>query len=303
MKLINPFEIESNWYKANLHTHTTSSDGSVSPQGRVEQYREKGYSILALTDHRLTNNVRGLSSEDFLVISGIETHPPIPGTDELYHLVGLNLPFGFRSDEGRTTDAKTQIKLIKDAGGEVIVAHPYWIGNNINELLAIDGYIGIEVYNATSAKIGKACSSVHWDNLLDAGRIVPAIAVDDVHQGPDLFAAWTMIRAKSLEIEAIMDALRTGSYYSSCGPTIEDFRTRDGVVTIKCSPAAEIHFMCNRWHGQSFYTDNSPLLTHAEFKPSKEAKYVRGEIVDEKRSHAWTNPIMLDLSTARTLSR
>ncbi len=38
-------------YKANLHTHTTISDGSLSPQSMVELYDKYGYKILAISDH------------------------------------------------------------------------------------------------------------------------------------------------------------------------------------------------------------------------------------------------------------
>jgi len=291
-QLTNPFESRGRWYKANLHTHTTSSDGSVSPQARVDQYRRKGYDILALTDHCVTNDLSRLTAPGMLLINGLECHPPIAGTDELYHLVALNLPYGFVAGTA-LVDARSQIQMIKDAGGRVIVAHPYWIGHNLNELLAIDGYIAIEVFNGTSAKIGKAYSSVHWDDLLDAGRIVPAVAVDDTHKGPDIFVGWTMIRSDSLTVESVMNALSCGCFYSSCGPEILDYRLADGVVSIKCSPVREIHFICNRWHGQSSYAEGSQLLTSAEFKLPPEAKYVRAEIIDPQNNHAWTNPIIV----------
>lgn len=41
-----------NHYKANLHTHTTESDGSSSPSEVIYHYHESGeYNILAITDH------------------------------------------------------------------------------------------------------------------------------------------------------------------------------------------------------------------------------------------------------------
>jgi len=51
----NPYE-NVDWnnhkqYKANLHTHTTRSDGGHSPQDIVDRYHELGYKILAITDH------------------------------------------------------------------------------------------------------------------------------------------------------------------------------------------------------------------------------------------------------------
>ncbi len=51
----NPYE-NVDWennqqFKANLHTHTTRSDGAFSPQNVVDGYHRLGYKILALTDH------------------------------------------------------------------------------------------------------------------------------------------------------------------------------------------------------------------------------------------------------------
>lgn len=40
-------------HKANLHTHTTQSDGGGTPSQVIDEYRSRGYSILALTDHNL----------------------------------------------------------------------------------------------------------------------------------------------------------------------------------------------------------------------------------------------------------
>ncbi len=40
-------------HKANLHTHTTQSDGRGTPNEVVDEYHRRGYTILALTDHNL----------------------------------------------------------------------------------------------------------------------------------------------------------------------------------------------------------------------------------------------------------
>ncbi len=39
------------WYKGNLHTHSTNSDGRLSPEEVIRLYREEDYDFLALTDH------------------------------------------------------------------------------------------------------------------------------------------------------------------------------------------------------------------------------------------------------------
>ncbi len=292
--LINPFQQKGKWFKCNLHTHTTTSDGDSSLEQRVKQYREKGYSILAVTDHEKTNDVSPFCDKDFLVLSGMETHPICSDQNDLFHFVCLNVPHGFSIPDDM--DANSRIKLVKRAGGEVIFAHPYWCGQNVNHLFSVKGYIGIEVYNATCTKIGKAYSSVQWDDMLDNGRFLPAVASDDVHTGRDIFMGWTMIKAKDLSVKSIMNALRTGCFYASCGPIIEDFTMSRGKISLRCSPVVEIHFVSQRYFGQSFYSDDAQELTAATYTPNKNAKYVRAEVVDRHGRHAWTNPIILNKS-------
>lgn len=66
-----------NFYKANLHTHTTLSDGENTPEQVKKMYKEEGYSVLAYTDHNDFYNHNDLSDPDFLVLNGCE-----PGVDE-----------------------------------------------------------------------------------------------------------------------------------------------------------------------------------------------------------------------------
>ena len=291
MSIVNPFERDGRWYKANFHTHTTTSDGEASVEERVRQYAERGYHILAITDHDKTNDVEGLSSEKFVVVSGMETHPVCPGHHERYHLVCLNVPHGFGLPD--EADVNDRIALVKKAGGEAVLAHPYWSGLTINHLLSVHGQVAIEVYNATCTRFGKGFSSVHWDNLLNQRRILPAIAVDDTHHGRDIFMGWTMIKARELTVAAVLQALRTGCYYSSCGPVIEDLRIEDGKVLLRCSPVAEIHFICYSWHGHSLYADGGEELTEAEFALREDFGFVRVEVVDRRGKRAWTNPLMV----------
>ena len=38
-------------YKANLHCHTTLSDGNWTPEQVKEEYKKRGYSVIAITDN------------------------------------------------------------------------------------------------------------------------------------------------------------------------------------------------------------------------------------------------------------
>lgn len=298
MKLMNPFESEGNWYKANLHCHTTNSDGKATVNQRIEQYRGAGYDILALTDHRVTNDVAGLSDDDFLVIGGMEAHPLVAAPDGQYHLVCLDVPDGIELPDD--LEVSKCADIVKKAGGLLIIGHPYWCGHNINEMLAVKDFVAIEVFNATCNINGKSVSSVHLDDLLCGGKIVGALAVDDTHSflEPDAFKGWTCIKAKELTVKSVMEAIRSGCFYASCGPVIEDFRVEGGIAKVKCSPVKEIHIMAQRWFGCSFYAEDGALITAQQLELHEEVRYVRAEVVDEKGRRAWSNPIVLSQWTA-----
>ena len=46
---------QGKFYRANLHCHTTVSDGKTTPEETKQFYKDEGYSIIAFTDH--TNSV------------------------------------------------------------------------------------------------------------------------------------------------------------------------------------------------------------------------------------------------------
>lgn len=291
-ELINPFTTEGNWYKTNLHTHTTRSDGDVNLPVRVKQYRDKGYQVLVVTDHEKTNNVDGYSDANFLLLNGMETHPK-SNADIPYHFVCINIPESLSF--ARNVNAMERIRQVKASGGEVIFAHPYWSGHNINDMLAVDGYIAMEVHNSYDGiyYIGKGYSSVQWDQLLNTGKIIPAVAVDDVHRSKYVGFSWIMIKAKELTPTAIMDSLRAGSFYASCGPVFEDFRIDGDSVIVKCSPAVEICFMGQNNISHNVTADKNNLITSAKYKLPEKIKWARAEIIDANGRHAWTNPIVI----------
>ena len=66
------FKQEGNWYKGNLHLHTTNSDGSATPEEAVDWYYRNGYDFLCITDHDVITNVEPLTKKDFVLIPGIE---------------------------------------------------------------------------------------------------------------------------------------------------------------------------------------------------------------------------------------
>ena len=78
-------------FKANLHTHTTLSDGKFSAAEVVTLYREAGYDVLAFTDHWKTNPVSSYEAQGMTLLSGMELHPGGP-RNITWHFLALGLP-------------------------------------------------------------------------------------------------------------------------------------------------------------------------------------------------------------------
>lgn len=295
---------ELNTYKANFHMHSTTSDGKFSLQEVVNLYREEKYDILAATDHRATNRVSKIDSGDLLLMSGMEVHPQGPRGMKL-HLLALNIPEDFENPS--ELPYQEAIDRVRATGGESILAHPYWSGLNSSDIMAIKNLIGIEVYNTATRYIGKAYNMQVWDNILQLGYHLPAIAVDDTHHLYDLFQGWTVICAKEKTPKSVMSALKSGSFYSSQGPEFYQLSFENNILQLECSPCEEIIVMSDCERGfcgtvsPGYKGTNLQDLKKTQQMTSYETKipdnagltYLRCQIKDSNGRYAWSSPIKL----------
>ena len=63
---------EGNFYKANLHCHSTCSDGKLTVEELKEIYKSNGYSVLAYSDHNVLVDHSDLDDESFLAFTSCE---------------------------------------------------------------------------------------------------------------------------------------------------------------------------------------------------------------------------------------
>jgi predicted metal-dependent phosphoesterase TrpH len=293
----NPFQTEGKWYKGNLHTHTTNSDGAWSPERVVDEYRAHGYDFAFITDHGKVTDVSDLPGDGFLALNGEELGAGRAELGQPYHLVALNLKEPVSRDDAPT--AQDAIDLVRSKGGEVLVAHPYWSGLTMNDIIDLEGYIGIEVFNTTCfVSIAKGHSAVHWDDLLARGKQVLGFAVDDTHQHSsdhrpiDICGAWIMAKLPELTEKAVMDAIKSGRFYSSNGPTIHNISVADGTISVSTSEVKRINFVVNVSSGASHTAMGDAMLTGAEYKIRGSEKYIRIECFDKDGNTAWSNPVL-----------
>jgi len=147
--------------KANLHTHSTLSDGDYSPEEVIRLYSDAGYDVLSLTDHRIMQDISRYNSRGLILLSGIEVHPCHTRPDRMnWHIVGINVPPDFKHThpEKEGLNVQQTIDALREAGALPFLAHPYWCAFPSAELLPLTGYCGMEVYNTECRGIGRAYS-------------------------------------------------------------------------------------------------------------------------------------------------
>ncbi len=295
----NPFEAPGNWYKGNIHTHTTMSDGTKTAEELVKLYKEAGYSFLSITDHSIVAKTGHLSEPDFLMIPGEEICIGKSSAYTLFHIVALGvektLPF---RDFDYGLDPQKVIDSISELGGIPILAHPYWSGLNHVDMMRVKRYHGVEIYN-TSCEYERntGYSEPHIDGVIVDGRKPFIYATDDHHGAEmgnaplDACVAWICVKAEELSIESIMASIREGLFYSSNGPEIKDINIdKDGVISVECTPARYISFISTPSLGLKYHSRDKPL-TSATYPGREGESYVRVEIEDYEGRRAWSNPI------------
>ena len=187
-----PFEGGGVWLRCALHAHTTNSDGEMAPEMLVRHYEWAGYDVLAITDHWVRTVER--STRKLLVIPSTELNAVGAGDDA--HVLALGVASGSRTPRrvraaarGHRVDPGKQRRSLSRAHVLERSAHA--------RLGVVRGLVGIEVWNTgCELEIGRGDSSLHWDEALEAGHALYALATDDSHHpGYDSGFAWTMVRA------------------------------------------------------------------------------------------------------------
>ena len=314
------------WYKGNLHSHTTNSDGLWTPEQAAENYRNEGYSFLCFTDHdRYTDYSKTLGRDDFLVLPGVEATAVLfdekQDTVCLHHMNGIlgtqqmqkNAAAGtfshmqqvrpdiyYGSDWDGDAAGRKLAKRLKDHGCIVTYNHPVWSRVAPEDFYQIPDIDILEIYNYNTVnECGEGYDVTDWDQMLRKGRHIYAAATDDNHNGgrfPDSFGGFIMVRAQELTHEAICQAILAGDYYASSGPKIYTCSLQGDTLSIQCSPVACVHVIAGGpvATGRTAWRKPDRLLTEAEYHLCGKETYIRVECVDEQGHVAWSNPIWIE---------
>lgn len=269
--------------KANLHCHSTVSDGELSPEELKSLYKENGYSVLAVTDHSRFVCHNDLSDGDFLFLNGVENGVDEEGAPErcgkvcdlcfialdsnrTAHPLQTAVPrgdLGYSAENYVYSDAdiNRMIALGRENGFFVTYNHPAWSLENYDRYMKYHGMDAIELYNYSSAVDGYCEYNARvYDDKLKAGERIFAVSTDDNHnRAPgtchwDSFGGYVMIKSPSLSYSDIVSSLKNGYFYSvrenvpanGSAPVIRALwiDTDDSSVHIECENTVKI--VCTR---------------------------------------------------------
>ena len=287
------------FWRGNLHTHSTRSDGCLSPEAVAAFYKDAGYDFLALTDHFWEcygfpiTDTRPLRSKGFTTLLGAEIHAPVTARGHDWHVVAAGLPLDFAPWSAGET-MQVMIRRAAAAGAFLAIAHPQWYGLTVEDALSLPEAHAVEVYNHSCAvECDRGDGLVVLEEALARGARLNACATDDAHfNSPDAGGGWVMVKAEALEPELLLEALKRGDYYSSQGPQIHDIAIEGNEAIVACSPASAIVAVgggigTKLVHGQDITRASVPL-------DRCQGPYVRITVVDDKGRRAWSNPIWRD---------
>lgn len=302
------FTAPGRFWRGNLHTHSTRSDGVLDPETVCRRYRDEGYDFIALTDHFIGSygypivDTAPFRTNAFTTIPGAELHSGAMESGELWHILAVGLPPdfapshspGFAPVPGQETGPELAARAAA-AGAFVAIAHPQWSGLTLADAAAMTAAHAVEIYNHGCA-VGseRPDGAAIADLLLARGRRLTLIATDDAHfTEPDHFGGWVMVKALANDPDALLAALKAGAFYSTQGPDLHDIRLTDGVVEVDCSPCDTVIV---QGAGTATQALHGAGLTHARIPLARCAgsPFLRVTVRDGQGRRAWSNPIWRD---------
>lgn len=208
-----------NFYKANLHSHSTVSDGTLSPAEMKALYKSRGYAVLACTDHELLVPHHELTDESFLMLTGFEL-----GFDESWRsnflharvcdlcMIALDPANDVQPCYHRTkyiSDKKRAllkydenepdfereynpdcineaIRICREKGFFVTYNHPHWSLERHEQYEKYTGMHAMEICNYSSFIDGYAeYNGEIYDDLLRQDKRIFVLGTDDNHNRRD----------------------------------------------------------------------------------------------------------------------
>jgi predicted metal-dependent phosphoesterase TrpH len=131
------------WSTADIHVHTTCSDGRTTPEQLAAHLTDTRLAVVAVTDH---DTIEGaLRVEEALAGAG----PEIVIGSEVSSADGHILALFVGRDVAAGRSAEWTIDAIHDQGGLAVAAHPFSLALGVGELAERLPFDGVELINGS----------------------------------------------------------------------------------------------------------------------------------------------------------
>lgn len=323
---------KKNYYKANLHCHSTKSDGRMTVEELKEHYMKNGYSIIAFTDHEHLIDNSYLNDENFLTITSCELDikedqnfsTSVKRDMKVCHLnlyakdpKNIKTPcYSYFMDKYITDEIRDQvyqpkedyhriyspekisemIKTANDQGFLVTYNHPRWSLENATIYLGYKDIWAVEIYNNESHMGGIYEYNINaYDDFLRDGQRCACVCADDNHVIESTCGGYVMINADKLEYDSIMKALENHEFYASTGPVIKELYIEDDTAYLTYENGAYATLSTRGRRAAHIDAENENGENTAVFKilPDSDG-YIRFDVVDKQGRRANTNAYFLD---------
>ena len=318
---------DKHFYKANLHCHSTVSDGKFTPEELKQVYMAQGYSIIAYTDHEILISHNDLSDDNFLALNGYEYEIIEPKTEEknqnrlrkachlclialepdnLRHVCWHGLIWGNAPQYLDQADFDREnppyvprysgegitevIQTARDAGFFVTYNHPAWSMEDMADIVNYHGMNALEIHNTNTAIRGwEAYCPYIYDSMLRRGKRIGCVATDDCHRAEHFFGGWTMIASEDLQYRNVTKAMERGDYYASTGPKIQALWFEDGRIYVRCAEESTIKANYGSRNAEMYHG-----VTEISFPVRDTDIFVRITVTDKNGKSANTRAYFMD---------
>jgi hypothetical protein len=286
-------ENRGGWYKGNLHMHTTRSDGAMDRDAAIRLYRDHGYDFVCVTDHRI--NGEGEKKDGILVLPGSEWDTGDNIHSPIFHILSIGNTRPVRMPLSPRPEPEEIIRIIREAGGLAILAHPTWSVMDPTDIVRCKGITAAEIWNTVSGLPGnpdRADASLYFDLWAKHGILVPAVADDDTHAyQADACRSYIMAGASSCTPEEILRAIAEGNFYASQGPEIRSLtlNPETRTVTLTTSPDVACVYFSSNMAWSSFRIQEGYREKY-QYEATPGETYLRVTLVDKAGRKAFSSP-------------
>ncbi len=219
------------WYKGDLHAHSTHSDGDSPVADIIARAEDLGLNFFALTDHdtSMQGNPSHFSDPDYysekmVLLYGVEW------TSGLGHAnIWSSAPFAYQElwQANRENDAAAAIAAAHTQEALFSINHPAASLCCPWEYLEESGIDSIEIWNSMYSFPNFSGFAVHhfWDDLLKSGRRITGVGGSDTHHLKDWMSLFfghgnptTWVYAEEKTADALLAGIRKGHVSISYAP-------------------------------------------------------------------------------------